>query len=145
MCISCMCKYGAVCWFSRGAAYESCAWNTVENQQLEMQAGPSGGIMSIDTSNDGKFVISRSDESTMLVAKPKGGMIEKPATKGAAILTEKRAKILSQAAKHVAKIFNQTDVLDIEWVLETKSGQDVFWIVQARPYVINKSKNESNR
>jgi hypothetical protein len=98
-----------------------------------------------DTSNDGTRVISRSDESTMLVANPQGGLMEKPVTKGAAILTEKRAKILSQAAQHVAKIFNQTDVLDIEWVLETQSDQDVFWIVQARPYVINKSKNESNR
>jgi len=91
-----------------------------------------------DTSNDGTRVISRSDESTMLVANPQGGMMERPVTKGAAILTEKRAKMLSQAAQHVAEIFNQTDVLDIEWVLETQSGQDVFWIVQARPYVTNK-------
>ncbi|MDI1299088.1 PEP/pyruvate-binding domain-containing protein [Methylotenera sp.] len=91
-----------------------------------------------DTSNNGTRVISRSDESTMLVANPKGGMMERPVTKGTAILTEKRAKMLGQAAQHVAEIFNQTDVLDIEWVLETQSGQDVFWIVQARPYVTNK-------
>ncbi len=90
-----------------------------------------------DRSNDGTRVISRSDETTMLVADPKGGMMEKPVTKGAAILTEKRAKALGEAAQHVAEIFNQIDVLDIEWVLETKNGQDVFWIVQARPYVIN--------
>ena len=92
-----------------------------------------------DTSNDGTRVISRSDESTMLVANPQGGMMERPVTKGAAILTERRAKMLSQAAQRVAEIFNQTDVLDIEWVLETQSGQDIFWIVQARPYVTNKN------
>ncbi len=89
-----------------------------------------------DTSNDGTRVISRSDESTRLVANPKGGLMEKPVAKGAAILTEKRAKTLGDAAQKVAEIFNQTEVLDIEWVLETKNGQDVFWIVQARPYVL---------
>lgn len=121
-----MCKYGAVCWFSRGAAYESCAWNTVENQQLETQVGPSAGIMSIDTSNDGRCVVSRSDESTILVANRKGGTLERPVTKDAAILTEKPARMLSQAAQRVAKVFIQTDVLDIERVLKTNSGQDVF-------------------
>lgn len=95
-----------------------------------------------DTSNDGTRVISRSDESTMLVANPSGGMMEVPVTKGAAILTEKRAKILGKSAQHIAQIFNQTRVLDIEWVLETQSGHDVFWIVQARPYVNN--HHESN-
>ena len=96
-----------------------------------------------DRSNDGTRVISRSDETTMLVVDPKGGMMEKPVLKGAAILTEKRAKVLGAAAQHIAEIFNQTDVLDIEWVLETKNGQDVFWIVQARPYVINKKEAKS--
>jgi hypothetical protein len=92
-----MCKYGAVCWFSRGAAYESCAWNTLENQQLETQVGPSAGIISIYTSNDGRCVISRSDESTILVANHKGGTLERLVTKGADILTEKRARMLSQS------------------------------------------------
>lgn len=94
------------------------------------------------TSNDGTRVISRSDESTMLVANPKGGMMEKPVARGAAILTEQRAKMLAEAAQHVIEIFNQTDVLDIEWVLETKNGQDTFWIVQARPYVRNKNERK---
>lgn len=91
-----------------------------------------------DFSNDGTRVISRSDESTMLVASPQGGMVEKPVPKGEAILTEKRAKVLGVLAKRVTKIFNQVDVLDIEWVLETKDGKDVFWLVQARPYVVKK-------
>ena len=91
-----------------------------------------------DTGNDGTRVISRSDESTMLVANPKGGVIEKAVPKSEAILTEKRAKILADAATRVGKVFNRVDVLDIEWVLETKEGQDTFWIVQARPYVIKK-------
>ena len=95
-----------------------------------------------DTSNDGTRVISRSDETTMLVANESGGMIEVPVPKGEAILTEKRAKLLSTAAKRVAKIFKNTDVLDIEWVLETKDGKDTFWLVQARPYVLNSKKDK---
>ena len=94
-----------------------------------------------DTSNDGTRVISRSDETTMLVASENGGMLEKPVPKGEAILTEKRAKLLSAAAKRVTKIFKNTEVLDIEWVLETKDGKDAIWIVQARPYVLNKKVN----
>ena len=93
-----------------------------------------------DTSNDGTRVISRSDETTMLVASPKGGMVEKPVPKGEAILTEKRAKLLGTAAKRVTKIFKNTEVLDIEWVLESKDGKDVIWLVQARPYVTNKKE-----
>ncbi len=88
-----------------------------------------------DLGNDGTRVISRSDESTMLVANPKGGVIEKAVPKSEAILTEKRAKTLSMFASRAAKIFKNTDVLDIEWVLETKDGKDTFWLVQARPYV----------
>ena len=95
-----------------------------------------------DTSNDGTRVISRSDETTMLVANESGGMIEMPVPKGEAILTEKRAKLLSTAAKRVTKIFKNTDVLDIEWVLETKDGKDTFWLVQARPYVLNNKKDK---
>ncbi len=91
-----------------------------------------------DLGNDGTRVISRSDESTMLVANPKGGVIEKAVPKSEAILTEKRAKTLSMFASRAAKIFKNTDVLDIEWVLETKDGKDTFWLVQARPYVVKK-------
>ena len=93
-----------------------------------------------DTSNDGTRVISRSDETTMLVARPKGGMIEMPVPKGEAILTEKRAKLLGTAAKRVTKTFKNVQVLDIEWVLEIKDGKDVIWLVQARPYVVNKKE-----
>ena len=91
-----------------------------------------------DTGNDGTRVISRSDETTMLVASPNGGVIEKAVPKSEAILTEKRAKTLAVAASRAAKIFKQTEVLDIEWVLETKDGKDTFWLVQARPYVQTK-------
>jgi hypothetical protein len=95
-----------------------------------------------DLGNDGTRVISRSDESTMLVADPKGGVMEKTVAKGEPILTEKRAKTLAAAASRVAKIFKNTEVLDIEWVLETKDGKDTFWLVQARPYVQTKPNVE---
>ena len=88
-----------------------------------------------DTSNSGTRVLSRSDETTMLVASPSGGMIEKPVPKAKVILTEKRAKQLAQLAQEAAELFNQTAVLDIEWVLENRAGKDTFWLVQARPYV----------
>jgi phosphoenolpyruvate synthase/pyruvate phosphate dikinase len=94
-----------------------------------------------DISNDGTRVVSRSDETTMLVPSPNGGVMERVVPKGEAILTEKRAKALGGFAKRVATIFKKTDVLDIEWVLETKGDKDIFWIVQARPYVV---KNQSN-
>ena len=94
-----------------------------------------------DISNDGTRVISRSDETTMLVVNEKGGMLEKPAPKGEAILTEKRAKMLGIAAKRATRIFKNTEVLDIEWVLEIKDGKDVFWLVQARPYIMNIKKD----
>jgi pyruvate, water dikinase len=88
-----------------------------------------------DLGNDGTRVISRSDETTMLVADSKGGVMEKTVAKGEPILTEKRAKTLSMFASRAAKIFKKTEVLDIEWVLESKDGKDTFWLVQARPYV----------
>ena len=91
-----------------------------------------------DTGNDGTRVISRSDETTMLVADPNGGVMEKTVAKGEPILTEKRAKTLAAAASGAVKIFKQTEVLDIKWVLETKDGKDTFWLVQARPYVQTK-------
>ena len=94
-----------------------------------------------DISNDGTRVISRSDETTMLVVNEKGGMLEKPAPKGEAILTEKRAKMLGIAAKRATRIFKNSEVLDIEWVLEIKDGKDVFWLVQARPYIMNIKKD----
>ena len=94
-----------------------------------------------DIQNDGTRVISRSDETTMLVANPKGGVTEKIVPKAEAILTEKRAKTLAAAASRVANIFKSTEVLDIEWVLETKGGKDTFWLVQARPYVTHKKKD----
>jgi hypothetical protein len=62
----------------------------------------------------------------MLIADAKGGMMQKPVVKDATILTEKRAKVLGEATQYVAEIFNQTDVLGIEWMLETKNGQDFF-------------------
>lgn len=91
-----------------------------------------------DTTNDGTRVISRSDETTMLVANPQGGVMEKSVAKAEPILTEKRAKTLSTLASRAKKIFKNTEVLDIEWVLETKNGKDTFWLVQARPYVVKK-------
>ena len=47
------------------------------------------------------------------------------------ILTEERAKKLSQMVQKLVPVFTHGQPLDVEWVLE---GEDV-WIVQARPFV----------
>jgi len=92
-----------------------------------------------DTGNHGTRVISRSDETTMLVFDVKGGIKEKNVPASEAIITEQRAKKLGQLAQQVEILFPQFMVLDIEWVLEkTNLGQDKFWLVQARPYINKK-------
>jgi phosphoenolpyruvate synthase/pyruvate phosphate dikinase len=95
-----------------------------------------------DTTNNGTRVISRSDETTMLVADKNGGIKQVKVPKTEAIITEARAKNLGDLAQQVQKLFPQYDVLDIEWVLENKDGKDKFWLVQARPYVMNKKKEK---
>ncbi len=92
-----------------------------------------------DTTNQGTRVISRSDESTMLVFDKAGGIKEINVPKTEAIINESRAKQLGDLAKQVQALFPDYPTLDIEWVLEKNAlGRDQFWLVQARPYL---SKN----
>jgi phosphoenolpyruvate synthase/pyruvate phosphate dikinase len=94
-----------------------------------------------DTTNNGTRVISRSDETTMLVADKKGGIKAVKVPKTEAIISEQRAKNLSDLVLKVETLFPQYTVLDIEWVLEKDYlGRDKFWLVQSRPYVVNKKK-----
>lgn len=89
-----------------------------------------------DTSNHGTRVISRSDETTMLVFDTHGGIKEVNTPQANAIMTEKRAKALGEQAMKAQALFADYSTLDIEWVLETdRLGRDHFWLVQARPYV----------
>jgi len=84
-----------------------------------------------DATNDGTKIISRSDDATMLVFDPQGGLkeIAVPATE--IILTEARAKRLVTAVQAFMPLFAPGVPLDVEWVLE---GETI-WIVQARPFV----------
>jgi Pyruvate phosphate dikinase, AMP/ATP-binding domain len=84
-----------------------------------------------DADNDGTKIISRSDDSTMLVFDDKGGIKEVPAPAGQVILTEERAKRLVQQVQKFEKLFQNHLPLDCEWVLEGEK----MWIVQTRPYV----------
>ncbi|NVB83740.1 MAG: pyruvate, phosphate dikinase [Kofleriaceae bacterium] len=85
-----------------------------------------------DPTNDGTKIISRADDPVMLVFDEKGGIKEMPAPAGAGvILSEERAKKLSNMVEKFIPVFTHGQPLDVEWVLE---GEDV-WIVQARPYV----------
>jgi len=85
-----------------------------------------------DPTNDGTKIISRADDPIMLVFDDKGGLKELPVPAGAGvILTEERAKKLSNMVQKFIPVFTHGQPLDVEWVLE---GEDV-WIVQARPYV----------
>jgi hypothetical protein len=85
-----------------------------------------------DPTNDGTKIISRADDPVMLVFDDKGGIKEMAVPAGAGvILTEERAKKLSQMVQKFIPVFTHGQPLDVEWVLE---GEDV-WIVQARPFV----------
>lgn len=89
-----------------------------------------------DSSNDGARVISRSDESTMLVFNPAGGIKEVAVPPLEVIMTDRRAKQLGMLGVLIQQVFEKYPIVDVEWVLEfDKNGKDRFWIVQARPYV----------
>lgn len=88
-------------------------------------------IVLYNTFNRGLRIVSRSDETTMLVFSPDGGVRDVPnPKKGEPILTNARvAKLADAALKHRA-VFPKDRPLDIEWVLK---GEDVY-IVQSRPF-----------
>ncbi len=89
-------------------------------------------ILLYNVFNKGLRIVSRSDEDTMLVFQPDGGVREVPnPKKGDPILTNARIARLADAAQKVRGIFPKDRPLDIEWVLR---GEEVF-IVQSRPYM----------
>lgn len=89
-------------------------------------------IILYNTFNRGLRVVSRSDEDTMLVFSPDGGVRDVPnPKKGEPILTNARVAKLADAALKLRAIFPKDRPLDIEWVLR---GEDVF-IVQSRPFM----------
>lgn len=85
-----------------------------------------------DVSNLGVKVISRSDERTMLVFDPDGGIkeVENPGY-GKAVLTDERALALARAAWRIEDHLNWEEPLDLEWLFVG----DQLYVVQARPYV----------
>jgi hypothetical protein len=89
-------------------------------------------ILLYNVFNKGLRIVSRSDEDTMLVFQPDGGVheIANP-KKGDPILTNTRVAKLADAAQKLRGIFPRDRPLDIEWVLR---GEEVF-IVQSRPYM----------
>jgi len=89
-------------------------------------------ILLYNVFNKGLRIVSRSDEDTMLVFQPDGGIREVPnPKKGEPILTSSRVARLADAAQKLRGIFPKDRPLDIEWVLR---GEEVF-IVQSRPYM----------
>lgn len=84
-----------------------------------------------DTSNDGTKIISRSDDPVMLVFDANGGIREVPSDHDGVILTEDRAKQLSETVLKFRSLFPPDRPLDVEWLFEG----DKVWIVQSRPYV----------
>jgi phosphoenolpyruvate synthase/pyruvate phosphate dikinase len=89
-------------------------------------------IVLYNTYNNGLRILSRSDEDTMLVFSPDGGVREVPnPTKREPILTNARVAKLADAAKKLRGIFPPGRPLDIEWVF---AGDDLF-IVQSRPFM----------
>ena len=84
-----------------------------------------------DVKYPGARVISRSDEATMLVFDPAGGVREVPVPAGQPVLTEAAARRLSEVVVAIQAHFPHPGPLDVEWLLE---GEKV-WIVQVRPLV----------
>jgi hypothetical protein len=84
-----------------------------------------------DATNDGTRILSRSDDTTMLVFDPAGGLKEVAIPAAEIILTEARAKRLVTAVQQFIPLFPAGTPLDVEWVL---AGEQI-WIVQARPFV----------
>ena len=84
-----------------------------------------------DATNDGTKIISRTDDPTMLIFDPGGGIREVPVAGDQVILTEDRAKRLVTAVRQFIPLFAPGTPLDVEWVLEGET----MWIVQARPFV----------
>ena len=84
-----------------------------------------------DATNDGTKIISRTDDPTMLIFEPGGGIREVPVAGTEVILTEERAKRLVTAVRQFIPLFAPGTPLDVEWVLEGET----MWIVQARPFV----------
>jgi hypothetical protein len=89
-----------------------------------------------DTSNDGTKIISRSDDPVMLVFDEAGGVREVPTPGGGVILSEERAKRLSNVVERFMPLFPADNPLDVEWLFEG----DHVWIVQSRPYVSGKHR-----
>lgn len=97
-------------------------------------------IVVYNTYNQGLRVLSRSDEDTMLVFSPSGGVREVPVpNKGQPVLTTERVVRLGVASRHVQALFPKDMRLDIEWLLR---GDELF-IVQARPYVVRQPAAEA--
>ena len=89
-------------------------------------------IVLYNTFNRGVRIVSRSDEDTMLIFDPAGGVREIPnPKKGDAILTNARLARLADAAQKLRGIFPKDRPLDIEWLLD---GERIV-IVQSRPYM----------
>ena len=76
-------------------------------------------------------VLSRSDETSMLVFDKSGGVQEVPTAHGTPVLNDSRVVELGVAARKIVGLFPNTKALDIEWLLEGNTIQ----IVQARPFV----------
>jgi hypothetical protein len=96
-------------------------------------------IILYNTHNRAVRVVSRSDEDTMLVFDPKGGVREVPTPeKGKPILTTARVERLAAAALRIKTTFPKDQPLDIEWLFR---GEEVF-VVQARPFLAGPKKAE---
>jgi len=77
-------------------------------------------------------VLSRSDETTMLVAAEGGGVKEVPnPAQNEPVLTHARATTLSEVARRLVEVFPKDNPLDIEWLFV---GDDL-QIVQSRPFM----------
>jgi phosphoenolpyruvate synthase/pyruvate phosphate dikinase len=74
-------------------------------------------------------LVSRSSDETMLVLDETGGVKEEPVPSREVVITNARARALSEQVKRIRALFPYD--LDVEWVLQDER----FYIVQARAFI----------
>lgn len=74
-------------------------------------------------------LISRSSDATMLILDEAGGVKEAPVPSSEVVITNSRARVLSEQVRRVRALFPYD--LDVEWVLQDER----FYIVQARAFI----------
>jgi hypothetical protein len=124
---------------NRGAVYISATWGhniavTSEGIGSNVGGGSKKAIpeqILFSPKSNSIQILTRSDQETMFVPDPKGGLKEVPFNAGRRVLSDAVVRNLVTAANHIKRVFGGQTEQDIEWGI--MRGR--LYIVQARPYI----------